>query len=1249
MKNLYPCCEDHSQTGCVCSVRTDFFGKLKIPLILLFVVLVAAVLPGRAQTNIALGATVQISGGGKTDYGPHHFNDGVIEPYNTSYYAWVHQNGWMEYSWPTEQTLGYIKIYFADRPLSTCTVQYWSATENRFIDLQNYVRPPGAQEDVISLAEIVTTTKLRLANISDGSISPNFREVEVYNTTIAFGTYAIPSGCGATDGNIKIKGLTPTKTYSYSYLKDGELQPFETFTADAGGWATMTNLGAGQYTKLYIRDAIATYTLTTSIVFPGATVNEVPNQTVCNAAFINAVSFTGTNATKYTWTNDNTSIGIAASGTGNISSVKARNLTNAPVTATITVTPWDGTCAGKPKSFTITVLPIPQVSQVTVPANGVYKAGNVLIFGVMYPDLVEVTLGELPPTLELQLNSGVVHASYASGSGTNTLLFQYVVAATDNDPDGIVMKTYLDLKNASFRNTMGCLMAGTLSTLPPTTGIKIINQASQTITFNTLPAKTYGDADFLAGATASSELAVTYTSSNPAVATILNGMVHITGAGTTTITANQPGNGDYLPAAEVQQTLTVKPRAIVVTVDEKTKVYGDADPALTYTFAPALVGNDHFSGGLQRVAGENVGTYAIDQGTLALNGNYSIVYNSKNLTITPKSITVTANERTKVYGQFDPVFTYTFAPALVASDHFSGKLQRVAGENVGAYAINLGTLALGNNYSITYVGKDFTISPKTVTVIADAKAKVYGDTDPEFTYTVSPALVGGDQFTGSLSRVAGENAGTYLVKQGTLALNNNYAITYGGSFLTITPKSITVTADVKTKVYGDADPALTYAVSPALVGGDAFTGSLTRAVGENTGVYAVNQGTLALNNNYSLTYAGSQLTITRKPVAISAVAKTKVYGDADPALTYTYAPELVSGDVFEGGLQREPGENAGNYAINQGTLALNNNYSLTYAGSQLTITRKPVAISAVAKTKVYGDADPALTYTYAPELVTGDAFEGSLQRVAGENAGTYAISQGTLALSNNYLLSYAPANLVINKAILTVTSADKTVCYGNQVYPTSVSYTGFKYNDNVASLSKAPVTKVPSFNAAGNYALTPAGGAAANYSFNYINGQLTVLPTPDGLIEQVQSGAGVVSGYQLTAPAGATYKWNTAETTNAITVRSTGNYSVIVTNQQGCSNRFDLTVKLQTISIPNTFSPNGDGINDYWVIPELANYPGAYVTIVNRGGQVVFESRNFTRWDGKSGGRDLPAGVYFYRVRKAPGAELATGWLNLLR
>ncbi len=99
--------------------------------------------------------------------------------------------------------------------------------------------------------------------------------------------------------------------------------------------------------------------------------------------------------------------------------------------------------------------------------------------------------------------------------------------------------------------------------------------------------------------------------------------------------------------------------------------------------------------------------------------------------------------------------------------------------------------------------------------------------------------------------MAGENVGVYGINQGDLALNSgNYDLSYQGNNLTITKALLNVIADAKTKVYGDADPSLTYQVSGLKNGDTAGAvlngGSLSRVAGENVGVYGINQGGLGL-------------------------------------------------------------------------------------------------------------------------------------------------------------------------------------------------------------------------------------------------------------------------------------------------------------------------------------------------------------------------------------------------------------------
>ncbi|HHQ2521708.1 TPA: two-partner secretion system adhesin CdrA [Pseudomonas aeruginosa] len=567
--------------------------------------------------------------------------------------------------------------------------------------------------------------------------------------------------------------------------------------------------------------------------------------------------------------------------------------------------------------------------------------------------------------------------------------------------------------------------------------------------------------------------------------------------------------------------LTITKALLNVIADAKTKVYGDADPSLTYQVSGLKNGDTAGAvlngGGLVRVSGENVGNYAIQQGGLGLvSGNYDLAYQGNNLTITKALLNVIADAKTKVYGDADPSLTYQVS-GLKNGDTAGavlngGSLSRVAGENVGVYGINQGGLGLVSaNYDLSYQGNNLTITKALLNVIADAKTKVYGDADPALTYQVS-GLKNGDTAGavlngGSLSRVAGENVGVYGINQGGLGLvSANYDLSYQGNNLTITKALLNVIADAKTKVYGDADPSLTYQVSGLKNGdsaGSILTGGLNRAAGENVGVYGINQGDLALNSgNYDLSYQGNNLTITKALLNVIADGKTKVYGDADPSLTYQVSG-LKNGDsagsILTGGLNRAAGENVGVYGINQGDLALNSgNYDLSYQGNNLTITKALLNVIADAKTKVYGDADPALTYQVSG-LKNGDTAGavlngGSLSRVAGENVGVYGINQGGLGLvSGNYDLAYQGNNLTITKALLNVIADGKTKVYGDADPSLTYQVSGLKNGDSAGSILTGGLNRDAGENV-GVYGINQGGLVltSGNYDLAYQGNDLTI-------------------------------------------------------------------------------------------------------------------------------------------------------------
>jgi gliding motility-associated-like protein len=110
-------------------------------------------------------------------------------------------------------------------------------------------------------------------------------------------------------------------------------------------------------------------------------------------------------------------------------------------------------------------------------------------------------------------------------------------------------------------------------------------------------------------------------------------------------------------------------------------------------------------------------------------------------------------------------------------------------------------------------------------------------------------------------------------------------------------------------------------------------------------------------------------------------------------------------------------------------------------------------------------------------------------------------------------------------------------------------------------------------------------------------------------------------------------------------------YYLTVTSSDGCVSQPDpvnISV-LKPITIPNVFSPNGDGTNDLWNIKNLSKYTDATVSIFNRYGQKVFSCIGYdTPWDGNLNGKQLPLGVYYYLVDTKRG-KLRSGYVTILR
>ncbi|HEU4460341.1 MAG TPA: MBG domain-containing protein [Methylibium sp.] len=271
---------------------------------------------------------------------------------------------------------------------------------------------------------------------------------------------------------------------------------------------------------------------------------------------------------------------------------------------------------------------------------------------------------------------------------------------------------------------------------------------------------------------------------------------------------------------------------------------------------------------------------------------------------------------------------------------------------------------------------------------------------------------------------AGVAGGPYAitVSQGSVAGLHGYATAFtgGSAQLSVTARPITVAADAQSRVYGDANPALTARLTRgSLVNGDALSGVLATAADatSSVGSYAITQGSLGAGANYALSYAPASLSVTRRPITLSADAQTRAYGDANPALTgRLVASSLVNGDAWSGALATaaERRSDVGAYAITAGSLSAGDNYLLQVVPATLAVTPRALVVSALPVSRLQGEPNPALGWRTVG-LVDGDRVSGALAVAAhaASPAGAYVIGQGTLAAGGNYALAYEPGLLVV--------------------------------------------------------------------------------------------------------------------------------------------------------------------------------------------------------------------------------------------
>jgi len=639
---------------------------------------------------------------------------------------------------------------------------------------------------------------------------------------------------------------------------------------------TSATIALGQYT--YVAAPIVTSVTPNLGPISGGTTVTI---TGTNFTGTTAVKFGATNVTVFTVNSATQITATSPAGTG---------------TVDVTVTTAGGTSATS-TSDQYTYLPVPTVTSISPSSGSLFGGTSVTITGTALTGATSVTIGGVAASCITVNSSTSITVTAPPGS----LGAQNVVVSTPGGTGtGVGLFTY--------------------------------EKATQTISFSSLQSQTYGTTFVKLTASASSSLPVSYASANSAAVQISNDTAYIFAADTATITANQVGNASYAAAASVSRIMTVFKKDVTIAgVTASNKVY-DGNTVATLsggTFVDTVEGDVlTLIPGTGTFADKNVGTAkAVTASGYSIAGadagNYSLVQpTGLAANITAASLAITgAVASNKVY---DGTNTATVTGTTLAGKVISDNVALVLGTatfvtkdvgNAKSVSVTGSTLSGSDhqNYLLTEItGLTANITARQITLSGvSASNKVYdGNTVATLSGGTFVDTIADDVLTllKGTGIFADQNVGTAKVVTAsgysiTGADAGNYTLTQpAGIAANITPYLITVTAEAKSIQQGDDDVALTY-TADNLLGNDAFTGVLTRDVGDTAGTYAILQGTLSAGSNYIITYHDANYVITEKPVIINPVVPFATFtGRANARIFNLQGVQVWSGmlDVNDG-------------------------------------------------------------------------------------------------------------------------------------------------------------------------------------------------------------------------------------------------------------------------------------------------------------------------------------------------------------
>jgi hypothetical protein len=667
---------------------------------------------------------------------------------------------------------------------------------------------------------------------------------------------------------------------------------------------------------------------------------------------------------------------------------------------------------------------------------------------------------------------------------------------------------------------------------------------------------------YINGETSAIITGVTGNGSTTATATTNVGTAVITG------TTGTLGSDRNYTVSAADGVLTINPAPLAITATGQSKIYGDPlNLGISGFSSVGLVNTETIgsvtltsTGGYDANTSAAVATYVDDivasngSGGSFNPGNYDITYNTGDLEVTPRAITVTVDNRSKVYGGTLALGTSGFTVANLANAETIGSVTLTSTANidtdtsaaVATYAGDIGASTAGggsfnaSNYTISYTAGDFSVTPAGLTLTANNEGKTYdglaysggnGVTGTGFVNGESVADLGGSLSYGGTSQGA-VDVGSYGITPSGLT-SVNYTIAFNDGSLTVNTAPLSITATDAGKIYDglaySGGNGVTYTgfvngeTSADLGGSLIYTGSSQGAV--NAGGYVLTPSGLT-SSNYAITPVGGALTIDSTPLTVTADNQSKIYGDVLNLGTGLFTSSGLIGAETIGTVTLN---STGSYDSNTTTAVATyvgdiaatgatggtftpSNYAITYNTGDLAVTPRSITITANNQSKTYGSilALGATAFS-TTNLANGETIgsvtltsSGGYDANTGTVVGAYV---GDISASNpvggsfntaNYTINYDTGTFSVNRALLNITANNDSKTYDGLAYSggNGVTYSGFVNSQDSTVLGGTLGYTGNSQSAinVGGYAITPTGYTAANYTLNYLNGSLVVDP-----------------------------------------------------------------------------------------------------------------------------------------------------------